>query len=84
MSNPAKRPAPVKLDSKSALPLISETRFIDTTTGDYVTPDKLAKCVNYGGEKVLMTDEEKSAFKSMDEPCLRMLGMCKNILADQS
>lgn len=74
VANPAKRPAPVKLDSKSALPLISETRFIDTSTGDYVTPDKLAKCVSYGGEKVLMSDEEKGAFKATDEPSIRMLG----------
>ena len=70
----AKREAPVFLERKSNVRLTAETRYLDTSGGQYVEKYQMRRYYPYGDSKAYITDDELKQIKESGEPGLQLMG----------
>ena len=70
----AKKEPPVFVERKSNVRLTAETRYIDTSGGQYVERYQMKRYFPYGDEKAFITDDEMKAIKDLGEPGLQLMG----------
>lgn len=80
-----KRESPILLDKRSNQPLITETKYVDADTGEYVnTKTQTYKYIDYAGEHVYFTDDEIKQIKNISNVGLKLMGFKpKHILKDE-